>query len=554
MRLWRGKIGVGLLCAAGLWTSASPEGPCAPLLAEPTSKGQAQTFRQSTDLEGLVCTLRLKGTRTPLAFSPDAKTLATVQGYDEICIWDVTTARKMRVLEVKKEAPQWIDALAFSPDGKTLASGQAAHRDRSPVRVWDLASARVIREFEVEQGRIEALAFSPDGRRLAAGAGSERVYLWDAGTGRELHRLERQRPAIGARCGLAFSPDGKALAAGGASVSVWEVESGTRLHLFNEPATKVAFSPDARTLIGAGVFYPFPHARGEHKYITPALYFWDLATGKERRVVPDQARAGGFLALALSPDGKSLALSSPGSGVGLWEVATGSERHLLARPQTVDHSLAFSPDGRRLAVGAGDGLVRIWDPYFPFEKDGQLSDPATPKELERLWTDLALEDAARAYAAISSLTARPESAVPLLRERLRRADLEPRRISQLIADLDSNRFTVREQATRDLTVLGELAEPALRKALESGPTLEARRRIESLLQKIDDRVMPPDHLRQLRAIEILEHIGSAEASGVLEELARGAPGFGLTREAKLSLERLARWKRQEVPCPGNENS
>ena len=44
----------------------------------------------------------------------------------------------------------------------------------------------------------------------------------------------------------------------------------------------------------------------------------------------------------------------------------------------------------------------------------------------------------------------------------------------------------------------------------------------------------------LRAIEVLEHIGTAEARQVLKSLANGAPEARRTREAKSSLERLAK--------------
>jgi hypothetical protein len=47
-------------------------------------------------------------------------------------------------------------------------------------------------------------------------------------------------------------------------------------------------------------------------------------------------------------------------------------------------------------------------------------------------------------------------------------------------------------------------------------------------------------LRQLLAVEVLEHIGTAEACELLTKLAGGAPGARLTREAKAALERLKR--------------
>ena len=41
-------------------------------------------------------------------------------------------------------------------------------------------------------------------------------------------------------------------------------------------------------------------------------------------------------------------------------------------------------------------------------------------------------------------------------------------------------------------------------------------------------------------MEVLEHIGDAEARQVLQTLAQGAPDAALTKDAKDSLERLAK--------------
>jgi hypothetical protein len=115
--------------------------------------------------------------------------------------------------------------------------------------------------------------------------------------------------------------------------------------------------------------------------------------------------------------------------------------------------------------------------------------------------------------------------------------LPRRRISQLIASLDSDQFAERESAQRELEKLQDLAEAELAKTLTRAPSLEARRRIEFLLEKLD-LLRNPDRLRALRAIEILESIRTSEAKRALQRLAGGAAEAQQTREAKASLERL----------------
>src|SRR5262249_17293940 len=115
-------------------------------------------------------------------------------------------------------------------------------------------------------------------------------------------------------------------------------------------------------------------------------------------------------------------------------------------------------------------------------------------------------------------------------------------IARLIADLDSNRFKVRKQATEELERLGPRATRALQKALQGQPTLETRmrlRRLLDLLEKPGVPSLPSGELVGLRVLEALELAGTAEAQRALEEVTHG-PEERWAREAKLALERLSR--------------
>jgi hypothetical protein len=178
---------------------------------------------------------------------------------------------------------------------------------------------------------------------------------------------------------------------------------------------------------------------------------------------------------------------------------------------------------------------------MPATKTGESARPGSlsAKDLGGLWTSLAEDDAARAYREIGTLTAAPDQAISLVRERLRPAsEANGQQVARLIADLDSNQFAVRQKAREELENLGEQAAPALRKTLTKKPALAVSRQIEEVLAKTDQ--LTPESIRAVRAIEVLEHIGSPEAKRLLETLAKGAEGFRLTTEAKASLDRLNR--------------
>src|SRR5439155_12406802 len=113
-----------------------------------------------------------------------------------------------------------------------------------------------------------------------------------------------------------------------------------------------------------------------------------------------------------------------------------------------------------------------------------------------------------------------------------------KQIMKWIGELDAEQFKVRDHAFKELARVGRAAEPALRKELLRKPSLDRYRRIEELLQKMNDVSRPSDYLQSLRAVEVLVMVGTKEARKLLSELARGAPEAELTRHAKAALGRL----------------
>jgi hypothetical protein len=166
---------------------------------------------------------------------------------------------------------------------------------------------------------------------------------------------------------------------------------------------------------------------------------------------------------------------------------------------------------------------------------------ATAKELQALWSDLASEDAVRAYRAIHALRSAGSPATRLLADHLQPPKARQEDIAHFVTDLDSDVFATREAATRQLEKLGSRAEAHLRAKLKEHPSLEARKRMERLLQRLEDeakRGPQGETLRSLRALEALEQMRTREARAVLAELAKGATEARLTREAKASLARM----------------
>jgi hypothetical protein len=356
------------------------------------------------------------------------------------------------------------------------------------------------------------------------------ILLIDAKTGKELRQLSASGRKIDA---IAFSSDGQMLLACSDHKNLhrWEVATGKNIaqsDLLPHRAEHVTFSPDGRLVA--------------FSQLEPPIHVIDLTASREPCRFPTQTDLLRYRVscLAFSPDTKTLAWSSTKDQLlRLVEVATGQERCRFEGNKDTIYCLAFSPDGKFLVSGAGDTTALVWDLTGRLAAEKNASGPLTDSKLASCWEDLRGEDGARAYTAMQRFMVDPARSVPYLGKRLRpAARIDATRLARLIADLDSNQFAVREKATEELEKLGELAEPALEKALASKPSAEVKRRVEPLLEKLRAPIISGPKLRTLRAIEVLEHIGTPEAQEVLQTLAKGAPEALITREAKASLDRL----------------
>src|SRR5262249_24102141 len=147
-----------------------------------------------------------------------------------------------------------------------------------------------------------------------------------------------------------------------------------------------------------------------------------------------------------------------------------------------------------------------------------------PAGLEKLWQRLGDADPAAARLAMADLLRDP-GAVSFLDSQLRavpRGDAET--IAALIADLDHPKYPQREKARAGLEKLAGIARPALEQRLKDNPSIEMKQRIVALLERLNGPTTDAGQLRVIRAIEVLEWLGTPEARRVLERLRAAAPG------------------------------
>jgi Tol biopolymer transport system component len=456
-----------------------------------------------------------------LAFSPDGKRLASGAGDGLVRVWDV--AKGTAALTLKHGGG--VLAVAFSPDGKRLAS---AGYDNA-VRAWSADTGKLEWQY-THVGLAHTVAFSPDGRRLASGGYDRLVRVRDVASGRELRVVPAD--TLAAVYGVAWSPDGKTIAAAAhdGSVRLCEADSGralNRLAGHSQLVIGTAFSPDGRSLLSWSS--------------DRTALLWEVSTGQVRLVL--RGHSGPVRCAAFSPDGRTVASCGYTGEVFLWDALTGRLLRRLKGHSGIVWWLAFSPDGKALAAAGEDRKVLLW-------KVGDVTGRALPQrklteaERDKAWEMLDGRDALSAYQALGRLVEGASSAVPLLKDQVRPVPRAPaanaKRVGALIADLDAAGLDQRKKAMEDLARLGHRVKPFLRQALARADDADVKLRLLVLLRQLEGAEPRPESDRVMRALEVLERIGSQDAVAVLRAVAEGDADAGRTRHARAALARLAK--------------
>jgi WD40 repeat protein len=216
-----------------------------------------------------------------------------------ITLWDIAKGETVRRLGGSTTGAS--GKLTFSPDNKLLAVGGA----NAPIRVLDVTTGDQVAEAGESGTQLSialAAAFSADSRLLAAVIGQQGrdLVVWDARTGAERYRLTVPQQYSD---NLSFSPDGKNIATLTQRVYLWELATGKELARF--PGEEcVVFSADGR-LIAASDF------RG-------VIHVSDRTMGRE--IGQCTGHLGRVSCLAFSADGRRLASGSWDNTALVWDI------------------------------------------------------------------------------------------------------------------------------------------------------------------------------------------------------------------------------------------
>jgi WD40 repeat protein len=319
------------------------------------------------------------------AFSPDGKIILTGGGERVGRLWDTATGAPLGPPLPHRGG---VSVVSFSPDGRVALTGSSDNT----ARLWDVAMGMPLGAPLRHQGFLQSAAFRPDGQLVLTGSYDRSARLWEVDAGphatvlRNEGRVARQatgfEPTTSMRtndlrhAGLItvaiFSPDSRSVLTGDweGTARLWDVTSGKPIGKpleHSDPITAAVFHPDGKTvLIGSGRL-TVPSGGGQIQVRRGEARLWSVADGT---ALPFSiAHQGQVLALAFSPDARTILTGSADLTARLWDAATGRPISPPLSHERVVHHVAFSSDGK-VALTADQDETRRWD-----VATGKLIDP-----------------------------------------------------------------------------------------------------------------------------------------------------------------------------------
>ncbi|MCC9602478.1 serine/threonine protein kinase [Stieleria sp. JC731] len=279
------------------------------------------------------------GTVWSVDFTPNGDKVAAAIEDGSVRLWDVASQKVLRSFDAHKGIA-W--TIQFHPNGQLVATSG----DDGMVKLWNAETLES--EIEWQAGSaVRKIAFSPNGDRIAAGDRKGVVHIWDVNTGDEIATVAQE----GSIFSIAWSADGKHIATGGSDkeVRVFDAETlETRqtMHGHPGPIYDLAFAPkgDMLATVGWG----------------KAMFMWNIATGELETELIDET-GGDNWSVSFCADGSHAVVAGNDGKCRIWDIATNELAASLTGHASAVHNVSLDSTRYQIATSGRDGTVRVWD-------------------------------------------------------------------------------------------------------------------------------------------------------------------------------------------------
>jgi len=280
--------------------------------------------------------------------------------------WFVSGGRSLALVDRRKRSITILDSttglLRTNVPGQSLAASRDGRHlailNETNVVFYDPDALSELGRVPVPSRGGGRPGFSPDGRWLAvldahpdASQGRTRVVVVDVRQLRVVRELRLEVDGPDGWGAVYFAQGGRLLLAARARTqqfAVWDTVTWQRVRVLNGlPAAQyvvAAVSPDGRTLAVSGY--------GGH------LHVWDLE--RLTPLPPVTLGAGDIYSIAFDPEGKILAAGAIDGTIRLWNLQSRQELAVLRGHSSLVQFVEFSPDGRTLLSASFDTSIRLW--------------------------------------------------------------------------------------------------------------------------------------------------------------------------------------------------
>jgi len=271
-----------------------------------------------------------------VAFGSDGQ-IASANEPGVVRLWNTNTGN-YHELKHKGRAK----SVAFTPDGKTLASVDYNYQ----IKIWNLTNRQCIRTIQGSGDICWSVAFSADGQTIATCAADDLVYCWDIATGNLGNVLSGHQSMPSGAVFLSGIYD-LATASLDKTVKLWSLKTGKCVKTLQHQGAvwSIAYDPQSN-VIATGIE-------------DGSIKLWNLNTGECFATLMGHAQT--TFSVAFNADGSLLASGSADRAIAIWDMATKQRLKTISAHQDSVFSVAFSPDANILASGSHDETVKLWD-------------------------------------------------------------------------------------------------------------------------------------------------------------------------------------------------